>query len=101
MYNRFQKTRQLSQGEGKIELTADIHCIGTSGKMARSVYPKLDRNVWKVGVDPGKNVPQLNRACIPCILPVYVKTTIQRFHCTSKCACTYEGMFMTAYDMCT
>ena len=33
MYDHFQKTRELAQGEGKI---VDIRCIGTSGKTARS-----------------------------------------------------------------
>ena len=79
-YDHFQKTRQLACGAGKIELTVDIRCIGTSGKTARSARPKLDllphRNIWKEGVDPGKNVPQLKRARIPCILSLYVKGTI-------------------------
>ena len=71
MYDHFQKTRQLARGEGKIEFSVDIRCIGTSGKTARSAHPKVDllahRNVWKRGVAPGKNVPQLKRARIPCI----------------------------------
>ena len=80
MYDHFQKTRQLAQREGKIECSVDIRCIGTSGKTARSVRPKVDllphRSVWKRGVAPGKNVPQLKRARIPCILLLYVKRTI-------------------------
>ena len=70
MYDHFQKTRQLARGEGKIEFSVDIRCIGTSGKTARSARP---RNVWKRGVTP---VPQLKRARIPCILLLYVKRTI-------------------------
>ena len=77
MYDHFQKTRQLARGEGKIEFSVDIRCIGTSGK---TVCPKVDqlahRNAWKRGVAPGKNVPQPKRARIPCILLLYVKRTI-------------------------
>ena len=82
MYDHFQKTRQLARGEGKIEFSVDIRCIGTSGKTARSARPKAKvdllpyRNIWKRGVAPGKNVPQLKRARIPCILLLYVKRTI-------------------------
>ena len=76
MYDHFQKTRQLARGEGKIEFSVDIRCIGTSGKTARSARPKVDllahRNAWKRGVAPGKNVPQPKRARIPCILLLYV-----------------------------
>ena len=72
VYDHFQKTRQLARSEGKIEFSVDIRCIGTSGKTARSACPKVDllahRNVWKRGVAPGKNVPQLKRAHISCIL---------------------------------
>ena len=82
MYDHFQKMRQLARGEGKIEFSLDIRCIGTSGKTARSACPKVDllpnRNVWKRGVAPGKNVPQMKRARIPCILLLYVKRTIVR-----------------------
>ena len=71
---------QLVLGEGKIVVSIDIRCIGTFGKTARSARPKVDlsphRNVWKRGVAPGKNVPQLKRARIPCILLLYVKRTI-------------------------
>ena len=42
MYDHFQKTRQLARGEGKIEFSVDIRCIGTSGKTARSARPKID-----------------------------------------------------------
>ena len=81
MYDHFQKTRQLARGEGKIEFSVDVRCIGTSGKTARSARPKVDllphRNAWKRGVAPGKNVPQLKRARIPCILLLYVKRTIE------------------------
>ena len=60
VYDHFQKTRQLARGagEGKIEFSVDIRCIGTSGKTARSARPKVDllphRNIWKRGVAPGK-----------------------------------------------
>ena len=51
MYDHFQKTRQLARGEGKIESSVDICCVGTSGKTARSACPKVDllphRNIWK------------------------------------------------------
>ena len=69
MYDHFQKTRQLALGEGKIEFSVDIRCIGTSGKTARSARPRHEtnllpgpmaigsRSVWKRGVAPGKNVP--------------------------------------------
>ena len=80
VYHHFQKMRQLALGEGKSGFSVDIRCIGTSGKTARSVHPKVDllphRNVWKRGAAPGKNVPQLKRVCIPCILLLYVKRTI-------------------------
>ena len=85
MYDHFQKTRQLARGEGKIEFSVDIRCIGASGKTARSARPKVDllphRIVWKRGVAPGKNVPhaQPKRARIPCILLLYVKRTIGLF----------------------
>ena len=50
-YDHFQKTQQLAQGQGKIEVPVNICCIGISGKAARSVCPKVDlllhRNVWK------------------------------------------------------
>ena len=76
----FRKTRQLARGEGKIELTADVRCIRTSGKAARSTRPIVDlllhRNVWKRGVARGKNVPQQKRVRIPCILLLYVKRAI-------------------------
>ena len=42
MYDHFQKTRQLARGEGKIEFSVDIRCVGTSGKTARSARPKVD-----------------------------------------------------------
>ena len=42
MYDHFQKTRQLARGEGKIEFSVDVRCIGTSGKTARSARPKVD-----------------------------------------------------------
>ena len=42
MYDHFQETRQLARGEGKIEFSVDIRCIGTSGKTARSARPKVD-----------------------------------------------------------
>ena len=60
VYDHFQKMRQLAQGEGKIELSVDIRCIGTSDKMACSAHSELDllphRNVCKGGVDPCNNV---------------------------------------------
>ena len=63
VYDHFHKMRQLARGEGKIELTADISCIRTSGKAARSAHPIVDllllRNLWKGGVGWGKNVSQL------------------------------------------
>ena len=78
MYNHFQKTRQLARGEGKIGISVDTHCIGTSGKTARSARPKADlllhRNVWT----PGRYVPQLKRVRIPCILSLYMKGSICR-----------------------
>ena len=61
MYDHFQKMRQPARGEGKIEFSVDIRCIGTSGKMARSACPKVDllsnRNVWKRGVALAKMYP--------------------------------------------
>ena len=54
MYDHFQKMQQLARGEGKIELTADIHCIRTSGKAACSTHPIVDIE----GIAQGKNVPQ-------------------------------------------
>ena len=73
VYDHFQKTRQLARGEEKIEFSVDIHCIGTSGKTARSVRPKVDllpHRMYGKGSLPlaGKNVSQLKRARIPCIL---------------------------------
>ena len=56
-YDHFQKTQQLARGEGKIVLSIDIRCIGTSGKTAQSAHPKFDllshRNVWKRGIGWG------------------------------------------------
>ena len=61
MCDHFQKTRQLARGEGKIEFSGDIGCIGTSGKTVRSTRPKFDllphRNVWKRGVTLAKMYP--------------------------------------------
>ena len=100
MYDHFQKTQQLARGEGKIEFSVDICCIGTSGKTAHSAHPKVDllahRNVWKRGVAPGKNVPQLKRTCIPCILLLYVKRNIVVFRLT---VCEYMAAGIVAVSV--
>ena len=72
-HNHFQKTQQLARSEGKMILSVDICCIGTSSKTARSAHSKVDplshRNVWKRGVAPGKMYPMH-------IFALYVKRTI-------------------------
>ena len=70
VYNHFQKTRQLARGEGKIGISVDTRCIGTSAKADLLLH----RNVWT----PGKYVPQLKRVRIPCILSLYMKGSICR-----------------------
>ena len=62
--NRFQKTGQLVRGQGRTEFTVDIRCIGISGKVTRSMHPKVDllfyRNVWKWGL---KCTPDVMQVC--------------------------------------
>ena len=89
MYDHFQKMQQLAQGERKIELTADIRCMRTSGKLSCSVCPIVDlllyTNVWKRGIAWGKNIPQQKCTHIPCILLLYLERAImQRLPYTSQ-----------------
>ena len=74
--DRLPKARQLAWGERNSELIVDIHCVGSSSKMACSACPKLNllshRNVWKGDVALGGNVLQLKHM----ILLLWVKMTI-------------------------
>ena len=103
VYNHFQKMRQLPRGEGKIELTADIHCIMTSGKVACSVHPIVDllfhRNVWKRGLAGVKMYPSSNTRAFHAYFFLYVKRAIQcyLYFCWTVVACISSVLNIFAY----
>ena len=60
-------TTWMRWGKGDLSMILNFCCTRTSDTMACSAPLMPHRNVWKVDVDPGKNVPQL----------LYVKRTIE------------------------